>query len=284
MSRKPHAVREHRDAGRLALVAGTAAMIFAAAAATSGATITPTPDRGPEEVRAATRLARAIADDPKVVRRAVFSALPPRGNPAAVSSTPLAGFPISGKTYGILSSGNALFADGKNDEPDKGAANLGPLIRGARDVTILRVYLRVPKGANCLAVRFRFLSEEFPEFVKDEFNDAFIAELDKSTWQASGAADPRIVAPDNFAVDGKGNPIRVNAVGPASVAKSRAKGTTYDAATRRLRASTRIKPGRHSLYLSIFDQGDRDYDSAVFLDRLTLKKSGSCASGVVIDD
>ena len=38
----------------------------------------------------------------------------------------------------------------------------------------------------------------------------------------------------------------------------------------KLRASTRITPGIHSLFLSIFDQGDREYDSAVFVDQLTI--------------
>ena len=61
------------------------------------------------------------------------------------------------------------------------------------------------------------------------------------------------------------------------------RGTTYDAATRILRASTRVNPGRHILYLSIFDQGDRDYDSAVFLDRLTIDRRSPCKSGAVPD-
>gem|GEM_PF-2858525 len=35
------------------------------------------------------------------------------------------------------------------------------------------------------------------------------------------------------------------------------------------------------LYLSIFDQGDRQFDSAVFVDRLTVRHAAHCASGVV---
>ena len=62
-----------------------------------------------------------------------------------------------------------------------------------------------------------------------------------------------------------------------------AKGTTYDGATQLLRASTPIKPGRHRLYLSIFDQGDRQYDSSVFVDHLTLDNRSDCAPGVVPD-
>lgn len=64
----------------------------------------------------------------------------------------------------------------------------------------------------------------------------------------------------------------------------RAKGTTYDGATRLLRASTRITPGRHHLYLSIFDQGDRSYDSAVFLDQLVVGQRQACRTGVRADN
>jgi hypothetical protein len=61
---------------------------------------------------------------------------------------------------------------------------------------------------------------------------------------------------------------------------SYADGTTYGGATRVLRAATRITPGRHTLFLSIFDQGDRSYDSAAFIDNLTIDKQASCKSGI----
>jgi hypothetical protein len=231
----------------------------------------------------ATPLGRAIADNPKLVRKAVFSALPPSSKPAAVSSTRLAGFPRSGSRYAILSTGNARYADNGNTSGQTGAESRGPSIRGARDVLMVRLDLRVPKGANCLSFRFRFLSEEFPEFVDDIFNDAFIAELDTSDWDASSKTDPTIAAPRNFAADARGRPIRVNSIGGASVGRGRASGTTYDAATRILRASTRVTPGTHRLYLSIFDQGDRIYDSAVFVDKLVAGRRQSCKTGAVVD-
>ncbi len=68
----------------------------------------------------------------------------------------------------------------------------GPSIRGARDVVIMRIDLRVPKGHDCLSFDFRFLSEEFPEFVNDDFNDAFIAELGTSNWSTGTKEDPKI--------------------------------------------------------------------------------------------
>jgi hypothetical protein len=133
---------------------------------------------------------------------------------------------------------------------------------------MMRIDLRIPRNANCLSFNFRFLSEEYPEFVGDLYNDAFIAELDNSDWSAASKEDPTITAPRNFAVDRERNPIRINRAGVDTMRRSSARGTTFDGATRLLRASTPITPGRHRLYLSVFDQGDRIYDSAVFLDNL----------------
>lgn len=245
--------------------------------------IKPTPDRGGEELRAARKLARTIVTNRRLILGASFSSLPPFGDPAAISTKRLAGFPRHGRSFAILSTGDATLADDRDVDGSTGIENGGPSIRGSRDVTIYRITLRVPRKASCLSVRFRFLSEEFPEFVNVIYNDAFITELDISNWNTVSKGSPRINAPRNFAADSKGNPISVNAVGDASVSASRAKGTTYDAATRRLRASTRVSPGRHILYMSIFDQGDRGYDSAVFLDRLTLNRRKPCESGAVKD-
>ncbi|MEO8689319.1 MAG: choice-of-anchor L domain-containing protein [Solirubrobacteraceae bacterium] len=200
-----------------------------------------------------------------------------------MSTTRLGGFPTQGKSFAILSTGNATAAGRKNTSPNLSTSLGGPSIRGARDVTILRLDLRVPKKARCLSIRFRFLTEEFPEFIGDVYNDSFIAELDTSSWTTGTKDDPTVTAPGNFAADSDGHPIRVNAVGPANLTSSRARGTTYDGATRRLRASTPVTSGRHILYLSIFDQGDREYDSAVFLDRLTLDRRAPCKSGAVQD-
>jgi hypothetical protein len=214
---------------------------------------------------------------------AVFAARPPYGRVAARSTKRLAEFPRSGKSFLILSNGDALLADNSNSAPDSGQSAGGPAIRGARDVTIFRINLRVPKGHNCLGFSFRYLTEEFPEFVNQQFNDAFIAELDETNWDARGVGDPNIDSPRNFAVAQNGQRISVNAVGDTAVSAANAKGTTYDGATRVLRARTRITPGVHRLYLSIFDQGDRQFDSAVFVDKISTASRASCASGAVVD-
>jgi hypothetical protein len=246
--------------------------------------IMPTPNRGGEELRAARRLARAIVANRRWIRGASFSSIPPFGDPAAISTKRLTHFPRHGRSFAILTTGDAKLADNLDFSDATGIENGGPSIRGSRDVTIFRITLQVPSEASCLSVRFRFLSEEFPEFIGNVYNDAFVAELDLSNWNTVSKDNPRIVAPNNFAADEEGNPISVNAVGDASIASFyRGQGTTYDGATRLLRASTPISPGRHVLYLSIFDQGDRSYDSAVFLDRLTLNNRRPCKSGAVKD-
>lgn len=234
----------------------------------------------------ATHLARAIFENHnKRLVRAKFVATPAGNGPVAISRKNLSGFPRRGGAFAILSTGCARLADNPDQNGSTGCRDGGVRVRGARDVTIWRIRLRVPKGANCLSFRFKFLSEEFPEYVGTGFNDAFIAELRKPgqapTWTASDRRDPAIEAPANFATTRDGNLISVNATRNARVTRGAARGTTYDAATGKLRASTRVRPGPRLLYLSIFDQGDRQWDSAVFIDRLVLRKAKKCHSGVV---
>jgi hypothetical protein len=143
----------------------------------------------------------------------------------------------------------------------------------------LRVDFNVPAGDNCLSVDFRFLSEEYPEFVGQEYNDGFIAELDNSDFEATGLG---ISAPQNFAFDNSGHVISVNTTGFAA---SEAAGTVYDGATPLLRAMTPITPGSHSVYLSVFDQKDNLYDSAAFIDGLQARSvpPGACVRGASAD-
>lgn len=190
----------------------------------------------------------------------------------------LTGFPTGGSTYTVLSSGDvdttgSVFT---NDFPDTSfafsdqvqptvppGANRGP---GANDWTVLRLVVDVPASANCLSLDYRFLSEEFPEFVGSQFNDAFFAEIDSTSW--SVADDGALTRPDDFAVSPEGNPVSVNGVGDTAVLASEANGTYFDAATGLITTKTPITPGAHTIHLSVFDAGDDIYDSAVFLDDL----------------
>ena len=143
------------------------------------------------------------------------------------------------------------------------ASAIGP---GVFDHQIVRIDLGAATG-NCVAFDFRFLSEEYPEFVNSGFNDAFIAQL--NTWAVS--VDPStqtIIAPGNFAA-GAGDVISVDGSGPSAMTAESAAGTTYDGATLSLIARTAVTPGAtNSLFLTIFDQGDTIYDSAVFVDNV----------------
>ena len=189
--------------------------------------------------------------------------------PTAVSDTPLTGFPTSGTSYAVLTTGNAALADDPNNEPDNGYSwgTTNPAMGSTvYDWNTYRFDL-APATAGCLSFDFKFLSDEFPEFINSQFNDAFIAQL----GSPAVTVDPTtgaINAPGNFAA-GAGDMISVNESGPSATSAALAAGTTYDGATATLTARTPVTPGAaNSLYLTLFDQGDARYDSAVFLDNL----------------
>ncbi len=260
---------------RTVVAAGLAALGMAVAAAPAGAALAPT--------RNAADLAAALADGGgATVTSASFVTIPAQGNPAAVSDVALAGFPRKGARFVILSSGEATLAP--NASQAAGAsANLAGQPRtpsgSDRDATVLKLDVKVPSGANCATFSFRFLSEEYPEYVGRQYNDAFIAEFGATTWTTSASA---IAAPGNFAFDPAGNVVSINATGAATVAPAEAAGTVYDAATQVLRASTTVTPGTRSLFLSVFDQGDHILDSTVLLDELVVGTAapGACKAGV----
>ena len=206
-------------------------------------------------------------------------------NPAATSTLPLAGFPTSGSSYAVMSSGDTTFADDPNTSggttQDHGGGG-GSHGNSFFDMVKLTTYLQVPQGVNCLAVDFRFFSEEFPEFVGSSVNDGFVAELDTSDFTADPAQNNAVVAPHNFAFDQAGKVISINTAGFSA---EDAAGTTYDGATPLLRATTPITSGAHTVFFSVFDQGDPVLDSTVFLDRLRLfdAPAGTCKAGTTDD-
>lgn len=200
--------------------------------------------------------------------------------PTGIGDTEMAGFPRSGPTFAIITSGNAAYADDANESGSLGqawgkvATEIGASVR---DHQIVKVDLGAATG-NCLAFDFRFLSEEFPEFLNKGYNDAFIAQL--NTWSVTADEGQDIVAPGNFAA-GAGDVISVDGAGPSGMTAEYAAGTTYDGATLPLVARTPVTPGStNSLYLTIFDQGDASYDSAVFVDNLRFETldAGLCKS------
>jgi Ca2+-binding RTX toxin-like protein len=249
-------------------------------------------------------LARAMVQDEGRIEDASFEVLSSE-HANAVSSAPLTSFPVDGSTYAIMTSGDARLADGDPALPghpmiwatvaNPSTEPSSDQVRGNTDfdVSILRLDLDVPAGLNCLSLDFRFLSEEFPDFIGDTFNDAFIAELGESNWGIDSATQ-EILAPNNFAFDQQGNVVSINSTGIGGMTPQNAAGTAYEAgdpqlgqnndggATQLLRASTPITEGQHQLHLSILDQGDQAYDSAVFIDNLLIGTAGpgGCEAGV----
>ncbi len=238
----------------------TAAITAAAAAA--AAAFLPTAAATTSEAGAA-QLVAAIGVPLHGVPGAVgtFVSRPPAGSPAAVSDTTRPGFPATGP-YVVLSTGNALSADDPNTSPKTSADNGGGAVRDGdeRDVVVLRIDFTTPVLGCLLTFAYQFLSEEFPEFTSSPFSDAFVAELDLSTWSAVGGT---VRAPSAFVIE---------TVGTTPWHEAGATGSTYDGGKPVTGVAQVPIPssGRHSLYLSLFDLVDNLYDTAVFVDNLVV--------------
>jgi hypothetical protein len=129
-------------------------------------------------------------------------------------------------------------------------------------------------------LRPALLSEEYPARLASAFNDAFVAEMDATTWTSTGSI---ISAPGNFAALPDGQPLTIKATRlrrRCRLPRRRARRTEPPP-----RCSTRhitVSAGAtHTLYLSLFDQGDSAVDSAVFIDDLTLSTPAvDCAASL----
>ncbi|HUG87102.1 MAG TPA: choice-of-anchor L domain-containing protein, partial [Euzebya sp.] len=154
-------------------------------------------------------------------------------------------------------------------------------VRGTSDtdVTVLAIDVDVPETATCLRFTYRYASEELPDYVGSRFNDAFVAELDTTTWTTQ---DSQLVAPDDFARTDAGRQVTTNGLFGGGVDALNAAHTTYEQGTRLLQAATPVTPGAHTLYLSLMDQGDASFDSAVFIGGLEAVNApaSACTSGL----
>ena len=240
------------------LVAGAALGLLAAVPA--GATVTPT--------TSGATLVSAMAA-PQQVFPVASLALPPSGTPAGTSTSVLPPFPYV-SPYAVLSTGDATVSDqpGKSTSADDGGTTTPTGGHGDSnyDTTILSLgRVSVPTGMTCLSFNFRFLSADYPSGLTSPYNDAFIAEVDNSTWTTSGSS---VSAPNDFSTHTGSSGVNINGVGPVAVSAAEASDTTYDAATGLVTTKTTITPGPHTIFLSIFDQGDHSLDSAAFVDNL----------------
>jgi len=198
---------------------------------------------------------------------------------AAVVTPAIPVFPNTGPSKALLTSGHVDVAIPPSDGGGEGQDNVSGS-RGAFDVSIYKVELQVPAGANCLEFDYAFGSEEYPEYVGSAYNDGFLAQLDQNAWYVDPGS--LIIATDNFAKLGDGSYISVN--GPvfaagATVYDPVQSNTGYDGMSVVLTATTPVTPGAHSMYLSIFDAGDGILDSAAFVDKLRVSNKPACTAG-----
>jgi outer membrane protein OmpA-like peptidoglycan-associated protein len=248
------------------------ALALALVAGPAQATITTTSD--------ATGLADAALRDPSLRSGASWDE-PASPEASAVATDPLVGFPTNGSDYLILSSGYTSQIPGSDQDILNANLTAGGTRGGAGDVVALRINLDVPAGRNCLTLTFRYLSEEWPVFVGQGYNDGFLAELDPaSPWTMS---DHQVTAPANFAFMPGGGSVSINT---AAMSAEAAHGTVLNGGTELLEAATPITPGTHSLVLSVWDDGDLSYDSAAFVDdiRVFTTVPGGCAPGAAEAD
>jgi hypothetical protein len=262
-----------------------------ATAAPAGAVITAQPHNATGAAAAANALAStgftpgtaAFVDTP-------LNNTPIGGNPVGVSTSQLSPFPRGGVegSFLVLSTGDSTQADQANPDlfvsESDGGGEVGGRGASAEDVTVLQIPFTAPTApagsVSCLSFDFRFLSEEYPEYIDSDFNDAFIAELDATTWTTSGSEVQGLA--NDFALDPQGHPVTIKSTGPTSMSPVEGAGTPYDGATAPLRASTPVTTaGAHNLFLSIFDQADSAWDTAAFVDNVTLVTvpAGSCPRG-----
>ncbi|MEO6652977.1 MAG: Ig-like domain-containing protein, partial [Ilumatobacteraceae bacterium] len=202
----------------------------------------------------------------------------PTANGIVQALTPLLSPPVGGSAL-LMTSGDRDRSPAPSFGSASGRANGHPA-RGAFDVSVLRVELSIPISADCLRFDALFMSEEYPEYVGGAFNDAFLAELDATTWTLNGSV---IDAPANFAFDPDRKELSVNSsfFDSGRVVEPPANGMEYDGSTQKLLVQTPITPGAHTLYLTIFDASDEVLDTAALIDNLRAVLAGpeGCAAG-----
>jgi hypothetical protein len=175
----------------------------------------------------------------------------------------------------ILSSGRIQDAPGPNNSPSKGedlGANGSPLLESildgadTEDAAVLRFNF-VCEGDK-VQFRYVFASEEYPEFVGSEFNDAF----------GFFIQGPGITGTQNLAIiPTTTSPVTINNVNAGSNASyfvNNGNGTSgggssvqFDGFTRPLVAQATVIPcEQYTITIVIADVSDGIYDSAVFLE------------------
>lgn len=231
----------------------------------------------------ATDLATALASTQNgLVTGASFASGPSSATATGVAGTGVGTFmPTDNTTFAVLTTGDVGNADPPNNSSSKGTDTSQQSSRGVNDLTVLKVDINVPTGHNCVGFDGVFYSEEFPEFVGSQFNDAFLAELDGNDWTYSSSTNT-VTAAKNFAYDTNGKQLTVN----TALGTTTETGLQYDGSTALLTARQQVTEGAHSIYFTVFDAGDSIYDTAVFLDGLRTANvpPAKCTAGATNAD
>lgn len=251
-------------------------------------------DIGPTEVitaPGAMALAEAMDIPTADLVSASIGTTDPRGT--GIADEPISFFPTQGQTFSILSTGLAESADDpdtNNDEVYQGGGTLDDIsfrLDGlnnsqGNDLVQLTLVLTPPPGMTSLSFDFAFYSEEFPDYIGFDFNDAFIAELGAEPFDSMiTIVGNEINSPANFALDPNGEVVSVNvAFGFNPADPNPDTDTTYDGTSGLLSAIGCLPEepptGNVVLILSITDLGDSILDSAVFLDNFQWGTSPAC--------
>ena len=194
-----------------------------------------------------------------------------------LSDSPLSyDFPLRGSTFGVLSTGYAHSVTLPDDPGNPMYTVLDGLNNSdGHDMVQFRFQLRVPSQQQCAYIGFKFLTEEYPDFV-NLYHDTFTIEVGESTQYITNNT---VIAPNNIAFDTDGNPITVDSSFQAYPNTQ----TMFNASTPTLFAQTPVTPGTvETFIITIQDIADSWYDSAVFLDAFRWAPY-PCPAGTNVD-
>ena len=218
-------------------------------------------------LRVTSRRARRIA-----TARRTSTVLPTRA---------LAGFPIDGPTFAILTNGDARSPARSTDATSAPRRRLNGT--PTRDVAATNAFDIVdpadqrqrPRRRELPHARASASSPRSPEHVGAPSTTASSPSSTRHDWTVDRDHRP-IIGAEELRLRHRTASRSASTPPARQLRAAEAAGTAYDdAARQRLSARTVVTPGAHSLYLSIFDQGDRIVDSAAFVDRLSFAGNGA---------
>jgi len=149
-------------------------------------------------MRQDTDTAKALALAMGVLETSIISAdlmgSDPRGVAVITTTLGTAGFPTEGATFAVLATGLATDASLPNNEENRSTALDGLNNSQGQDLVQLHLQLKVPDKINCASFDLAYYSEEFAEYVGQQYNDTFTAQINASDLLISENA---VSAPGN---------------------------------------------------------------------------------------